>query len=121
AVGPGVLARHRVLGTGAGRLHPRRRQRRRDRRLRRVDLGGLGPAPAGVARQAGTELRGHAGEGAAGVRGVTYIEEVDALEVLDSRGNPTVSVTVQLSSGAFGTALGPRGASTGGHEAVGAR
>jgi enolase len=49
---------------------------------------------------------------------VTYIEEVDALEVLDSRGNPTVSVTVQLSSGAFGTALVPSGASTGAHEAV---
>jgi enolase len=49
---------------------------------------------------------------------VTYIEEVDALEVLDSRGNPTVSVTVRLSSGAFGTALVPSGASTGAHEAV---
>ena len=49
---------------------------------------------------------------------MTYIEEVDALEVLDSRGNPTVSVTVQLSSGAFGTALVPSGASTGAHEAV---
>jgi enolase len=49
---------------------------------------------------------------------VTYIQEVDALEVLDSRGNPTVSVTVQLSSGAFGTALVPSGASTGAHEAV---
>jgi enolase len=49
---------------------------------------------------------------------VTLIEEVDALEVLDSRGNPTVSVTVQLASGAFGTALVPSGASTGAHEAV---
>ena len=49
---------------------------------------------------------------------MTYIEGVDALEVLDSRGNPTVSVTVQLSSGAFGTALVPSGASTGAHEAV---
>jgi enolase len=47
-----------------------------------------------------------------------FIEEVDALEVLDSRGNPTVSVTVQLVSGAFGTALVPSGASTGTHEAV---
>jgi enolase len=49
---------------------------------------------------------------------MTFIEEVDALEVLDSRGNPTVSVTVQLVSGAFGTALVPSGASTGTHEAV---
>jgi enolase 1/2/3 len=49
---------------------------------------------------------------------MTFIEVVDALEVLDSRGNPTVSVTVQLSSGAVGTALVPSGASTGAHEAV---
>ncbi|MEO8899487.1 MAG: phosphopyruvate hydratase [Candidatus Dormibacter sp.] len=49
---------------------------------------------------------------------MTFIEEVDALEVLDSRGNPTVSVTVRLSSGAAGTAMVPSGASTGAHEAV---
>jgi enolase len=49
---------------------------------------------------------------------MTLIEEVDALEVLDSRGNPTVSVTVRLMSGASGTALVPSGASTGAHEAV---
>ena len=49
---------------------------------------------------------------------MTFIEELAALEVLDSRGNPTVEVTVRLSSGAEGTALVPSGASTGEHEAV---
>lgn len=49
---------------------------------------------------------------------MTYIEEVDALEVLDSRGNPTIEVTVRLSSGAEGVTLVPSGASTGVHEAV---
>ncbi|GAC1576049.1 MAG: phosphopyruvate hydratase [Candidatus Dormibacteria bacterium] len=49
---------------------------------------------------------------------MTCIEKVDALEVLDSRGNPTVEVTVRLSGGAEGRALVPSGASTGSHEAV---
>ncbi|HEX4579111.1 MAG TPA: phosphopyruvate hydratase [Candidatus Dormibacteraeota bacterium] len=49
---------------------------------------------------------------------MTFIDAVSALEVLDSRGNPTVSVTVVLASGASGTALVPSGASTGAHEAV---
>jgi enolase len=39
-------------------------------------------------------------------------------EVLDSRGNPTVGVEVQLESGATGWAVVPSGASTGEHEAV---
>ncbi len=39
-------------------------------------------------------------------------------EVLDSRGNPTVEVDVQLDGGAIGTAIVPSGASTGEHEAV---
>jgi enolase len=46
------------------------------------------------------------------------IEDVIAREVLDSRGNPTVEVTVGLMGGAEGTALVPSGASTGAHEAV---
>jgi enolase len=46
------------------------------------------------------------------------ITEIAALEVLDSRGNPTVEVTVRLSDGSSGTALVPSGASTGVHEAV---
>jgi len=45
------------------------------------------------------------------------IEGVSALEVLDSRGNPTLSVTVTTSYGS-GTAAVPSGASTGAHEAV---
>ena len=49
---------------------------------------------------------------------MSYIEEVEALEVLDSRGNPTVEVTVLLDDGSAGTALVPSGASTGAHEAV---
>ena len=45
------------------------------------------------------------------------IEGVSALEVLDSRGNPTLSVSV-MTAYAFGTAAVPSGASTGAHEAV---
>ena len=45
------------------------------------------------------------------------IEGVSALEVLDSRGNPTVSVTVDTEADS-GTAIVPSGASTGAHEAV---
>jgi len=48
---------------------------------------------------------------------VVQIETVRALEVLDSRGNPTVRVTVETALG-FGTATVPSGASTGAHEAV---
>ena len=49
-----------------------------------------------------------------------YLEiiSVDALEVLDSRGNPTVQVTVELIDGSKGVALVPSGASTGSFEAV---
>jgi enolase len=49
---------------------------------------------------------------------MTYITEVTAREILDSRGNPTIEVDVQLESGAFGRAAIPSGASTGEHEAV---
>ncbi|MDB5065109.1 MAG: Enolase, partial [Chloroflexi bacterium] len=49
---------------------------------------------------------------------MTLIEELTALEVLDSRGNPTVEVEALLSGGAVGRALVPSGASTGRHEAV---
>ena len=45
------------------------------------------------------------------------IEDVHGLEVLDSRGNPTVEVTVRLESGAMGKAIVPSGASTGRFEA----
>ena len=49
---------------------------------------------------------------------MTYIEEITALEILDSRGNPTVEATVRLRGGAAGNARVPSGASTGAHEAV---
>ncbi len=48
---------------------------------------------------------------------VTLISAVEAREVLDSRGNPTVEVEVELASGGFGRAIVPSGASTGEHEA----
>ncbi|MCG8334405.1 MAG: phosphopyruvate hydratase [Proteobacteria bacterium] len=46
------------------------------------------------------------------------IEAIQAREILDSRGNPTVEVDVILASGAVGRAAVPSGASTGIHEAV---
>ncbi|HEX8691883.1 MAG TPA: phosphopyruvate hydratase [Longimicrobium sp.] len=46
------------------------------------------------------------------------IQRIHAREILDSRGNPTVEADVVLSSGAFGRAAVPSGASTGEHEAV---
>ena len=46
------------------------------------------------------------------------ISKINAMEILDSRGNPTVSVTVELSNGVTGTAAVPSGASTGVHEAL---
>jgi enolase len=49
---------------------------------------------------------------------MTVIEDVHAIEILDSRGNPTVAATVTLSSGVSATAAVPSGASTGAHEAV---
>jgi enolase len=48
----------------------------------------------------------------------TIIEDIHAREVLDSRGNPTIEVTVTLMGGARGIAMVPSGASTGAHEAV---
>jgi enolase len=46
------------------------------------------------------------------------IEALNAREILDSRGNPTVEVDVLLADGSFGRAAVPSGASTGEHEAV---
>ena len=46
------------------------------------------------------------------------ITQIQAREVLDSRGNPTIEVEVFTESGAFGRAIVPSGASTGEHEAV---
>ena len=49
---------------------------------------------------------------------MTAIIDIHAREILDSRGNPTVEVDVQLESGAKGRAAVPSGASTGAYEAV---
>jgi len=49
---------------------------------------------------------------------MTAILDINAREILDSRGNPTVEVDVTLEDGAFGRAAVPSGASTGAHEAV---
>jgi enolase len=49
---------------------------------------------------------------------VASIEAVDAREILDSRGNPTVEVEVTLDDGIIGRAAVPSGASTGAFEAV---
>jgi enolase len=48
---------------------------------------------------------------------MTTISDVHAREVLDSRGNPTIEVEIELESGAKGSAAVPSGASTGQHEA----
>jgi len=47
-----------------------------------------------------------------------FISEINALEVLDSRGNPTIAVYVFLESGVIGKAIVPSGASTGKREAL---
>lgn len=49
---------------------------------------------------------------------MTNIQKIQAREILDSRGNPTVEVDVTLSCGTTGRAAVPSGASTGEHEAV---
>lgn len=49
---------------------------------------------------------------------MSIIESIEAREILDSRGNPTVEVDVYLEDGTMGRAAVPSGASTGVHEAV---
>ena len=49
---------------------------------------------------------------------MSYIAEIFARQILDSRGNPTVEVDVITDDGAMGRAAVPSGASTGVHEAV---
>lgn len=49
---------------------------------------------------------------------MSKIKQIKAVEILDSRGNPTIETTVILSDGAFGTASCPSGASIGTWEAV---
>ena len=49
---------------------------------------------------------------------MTKIQKIQAREILDSRGNPTVEVDVALNCGTMGRAAVPSGASTGEHEAI---
>jgi enolase len=49
---------------------------------------------------------------------MSFVEDVHARQILDSRGNPTVEVDVALDDGAVGRAAVPSGASTGEHEAL---
>ncbi len=49
---------------------------------------------------------------------MSAITDVEAMEILDSRGNPTIEVRVHLASGAQGRAAVPSGASTGSREAL---
>lgn len=49
---------------------------------------------------------------------MSIIDAIQAREILDSRGNPTIEVEVLTESGAYGVAAVPSGASTGEHEAV---
>lgn len=49
---------------------------------------------------------------------MSFITDVFARQILDSRGNPTVEVDIYTENGAFGRAAVPSGASTGVHEAV---
>ncbi|HRV80494.1 MAG TPA: phosphopyruvate hydratase, partial [Planctomycetota bacterium] len=48
---------------------------------------------------------------------MSEIIHIQGREILDSRGNPTIEVDVELVTGAFGRAAVPSGASTGSHEA----
>src|SRR5438067_11652448 len=48
---------------------------------------------------------------------LTSISDIRARQILDSRGNPTIEVDVELAGGAVGRAAVPSGASTGEHEA----
>ncbi len=49
---------------------------------------------------------------------MSYIADIRAREVLDSRGNPTIEVEVILEDGVVGRAIVPSGASTGENEAL---
>ena len=49
---------------------------------------------------------------------MVYIDEINAQEVLDSRGNPTIQASILLSDGNVGSTIVPSGASTGRREAV---
>src|SRR5258708_28809203 len=87
---------------------------------RQVSGGVSGPRGIAGSRAA---LRPSADRLAAGVGGGGFsktmkIQTIRALQILDSRGNPTLSVQVELEGSIWGEAKVPSGASTGKHEAV---
>ena len=84
-----------------------RRARERDRRRRGPRVEPARP------RRAGRVLR--AREGIARMSGIAHVH---GRQIMDSRANPALEVDVRLTSGAFGRAAVPSGASTGEHEAV---
>src|SRR5258708_420735 len=49
---------------------------------------------------------------------MTEISSLNARQILDSRGNPTIEVDATLSDGSFGRAAVPSGSSTGSHESL---
>src|SRR5687768_12747056 len=49
---------------------------------------------------------------------MSYIAKIQARQILDSRGNPTLEAEVFTNNGSYGRAAVPSGASTGAHEAV---
>src|ERR1035437_1527547 len=92
-----------AVGPAAGR-HGRPGER--PRALQRVD------------RQTAGEIAGITEDGKTGAKTMTTIKDITALEILDSRGNPTVMVSVALNNGITASAGVPSGASTGIREAV---
>ena len=113
--------RWRRLGGGrhaAGPGRPDDPHLDRRRRVARVPRGPRAAGrrrPAQIARRRAEARRQPRPERA---REHRSIDVVDAREILDSRGNPTVEVDVVLADGSVGRAAVPSGASTGAHEAV---
>src|SRR5579862_6195257 len=75
---------------------------------------------AGTTSSAGSKSRSAPAMSLESLRGGgrPLIEGIHAREVLDSRGNPTIAVSVATTFGAVEEAMVPSGASTGAHEAV---
>ena len=128
------VVRARDQGRRPDARRPRRPRRDGDRRRRRFRGGGHpgGPrrsddphldrwrrvarVPRGPRAARRDRAPGPARRRSQGVS--TAIEIVDAREIIDSRGNPTVEVDIVLADGSVGRAAVPSGASTGLHEAV---
>ena len=122
ARGRGRLRPHRrrpqrplgALGAAAGR---HRRPHQRPRPLQRAHRQAAWKSPASGTQDT-QDLGKERAQANNNNKTMNTIQKVSALEILDSRGNPTVSVTVVLSNGITATASVPSGASTGIREAV---